>query len=276
MLFSSPEPEADAWELCQRFSAFSMIGRGEEGDEVVEDDTLHAKLKAFHRFMRPGGSVGAKKLLAQEDPADLSFFLEEGHGYWYDDSSLMRAASAGAADVTALLLEHKIVIDKQNRSGMSALHMACGNDFMEVSLLIVGNGGDPMLPDSCGRSPLDSVGRNIRLPHRVPLSDTVKQQRRDLLVAERQDYLRRMELKRRNDNWARRCCFMLFLQGCRLRETVRLPPGFDLAQKLPPVTRDWAYLVNAVFAYNPRVPASQCRFWSKGSCDLVELIVSFL
>ena len=146
--------------------------------------------------------MGAKNLLAQEGPADLSFFIE-GNGYWYDDSSLMRAASAGAADVTALLLEHKVAIVKQNRSGMSALHMACGNDFMEVSLLIVGNGGDPMLQDSCGRSPLDGVGRNIRLPHRVPLSYTVKQQRRDLLVAERQDYLRRMELsKRRNDNWA--------------------------------------------------------------------------
>ena len=272
-LLSSPETDTDAWELCER--GFSMIGRGEEGEEVVEDDALHAKLNVFHQLMFPGEAVRAKRMLTEVGPANLSFFVE-GNGYWFDESSLMRAANAGAVDVIALLIEHKVTIDKEDRSGMTALHMACANDYIEAALLIVRNGGDPRHKDYCGRSPLDNIGRNFRLPWNAPLSNAVKKQRRGLLVEARKDYLVRMELKRRSENWARRCCFMLFLQGSRLRETVKLPPGFDLGKKLAPVPRDWAYLVNAVFAYNPRVAAAQCQFWTQGSCDLVELIVSFL
>ena len=180
------------------------------------------------------------------------------------------ASMHGQISVMKLLLEHKANLHAVNNQGTNALHIAAFADQPEACLLLISHGLDPAVANNLGASALSHYGDWLdgNAPenedvndHRThpELSPEAKAERRALLTAAREAFLRR------DANWKRRFPFLDALVGSQLRATAAVAAqqkleqaAVDTSAKLPAVPRDREWLKRQVLMHegNVRLVAS--------------------
>ena len=121
--------------------------------------------------------------------------------------ALMYASNNGHAAVVTLLLDRGA--DPCSKDDYeTALHMAAEKDHLQVCLILLNRGADLMAMSHIGRTALSHYG------NRAPLSNEIKEQRREQLRAAWEAGPHPSQVQRRRDErWARRWPFMFVLAG---------------------------------------------------------------
>ena len=94
------------------------------------------------------GDLAEVRRLVEEDPALVN--VTNGPGSW---TPLLCASSQGHVAVVAYLLDQGAVIDHQEGTGRTALHLACRRGHLEVVRLLSDRGADLTLADESGGTP---------------------------------------------------------------------------------------------------------------------------
>ena len=149
--------------------------------------------------------------------------------------ALMRASNNGHATVVTLLLDRGA--DPCSRSDYwTALYLAAENDRLQVCLILLNRGADLMAVRYGGRTALTVYGTDAD----PPLSNEIKEQRREQLLAAWEAGPHPSQVQRRRDErWARRYPLMNVLTGCGFRPLAarRLQLEMDrlaLGSEMPP------------------------------------------
>ena len=163
----------------------------------------------------------------------------------FGSDALMWAAFYGHIPAATLLLDHGADLNARDNYGQNALMFAVSHDKLDCAVFLLNRGFDLLAVDNKGKTALDLYDKTLtKINH--PLSDKVKEQRREVLRSVFAKGPHPSQVQRRKDEcWSRRCALMLVVAQNNLRplaarrleqELARasLDPAVDAYAEVPP------------------------------------------